>query len=225
MDLTNFKSLNTRQQMAVICYYATKYARINQKNKLIPPTEFGDSFRDFDVMVGAHYGRASSTVRRLRDLFIARFPAIPQNGWRTGTDDKARLPHPMEGPVASVYRAAKRMGRVNLFEKVVRNLLPTQFRKRSAETAPGFGADDNNTKPRVAPNNVKGKKTPKVTVGFPPTPSSQPIPTLQLTPQFFARGDVYLEVNGTRIQVQPNTRIDVGNPNPKGLFLVDFKRP
>ncbi len=154
----NFDLLSNRQKIALLCYYAIKYARFNDKSVLIPPPEFGDDWDAFDAAVGAHYGQATSTVSRLRDLMMARFPATGQNGWRNDKDpDHARGPKPMGAPVGAVYLAAKRMSRLLLWDVLV-PLLPRPYSRRKARTEAGFVANDTNTRPREQAKKVKRLK-------------------------------------------------------------------
>lgn len=150
----NIDTLTTRQKMAIVCYFAVKYGRLDDKGRLTPPPELGDTFTEFYRMMGQHYDKAPSTISRLCDYFIARFPKIPQMGFRIDTDpDDARRPEPMSGPVNAVYSACKRVGRVDLFQNVVSKLIPRPYSRRKPRTTPGFAADDNNTKPRVRDKN------------------------------------------------------------------------
>ena len=154
----NFDLLSNRQKLALICYYAIKYGRFNDKGVLIPPPEFGDEWGDFDAAVGAHYGQTAPTVKMLRDLMIARFPATGQNGWRNENDpDDARGPEPMGGPVAAVYIAAKLMSRLPLWNVIVA-FLPRPYSRRKPRTEVGFVADDTNTRPREQAKKVKRLK-------------------------------------------------------------------
>ena len=158
----DFSTLSDRQKLGLVCYYAIKYGRFNDKGVLIPPPEFGDSFDDFDEAMAQHYGNAVSTVSRLCDYMIARFPAINQNGYRIKDDpDVGRRPQPLGAPLTVVYTAAKLMGREDLWHNVIVRLVPRPYSRRTARTTSGFTADDNNTKPRQRPNAVKGTKKPK----------------------------------------------------------------